>query len=104
MRKYNSYPLQWHKNNHVMKLNHNRRDFLKSASVLPLAAAAGLGLGGLSALAETQPIKRLGGSMLKISLNAYSFSKMLNDKGKRHRPGIDFLELRHVCPKDDFDG
>jgi sugar phosphate isomerase/epimerase len=102
MQIYNSSPQQWRKNNHIMKLNHNRRDFLKSASVLPLAAAAGLG--GLSALAETQPIKRLGGSMLKVSLNAYSFSKMLNDKVKRHGSGIDLFELVDFCAKYNFDG
>src|SRR5260370_18423254 len=87
-----------------MKLNRKGGEFLKSASVLPLAAAAGLGLGGLSALAQTQPIKRLRGSMPKISLNAYSFSKMLNYKVKRHGPGIDLFELLDFCAKYNFYG
>src|SRR5581483_1553231 len=87
-----------------MKNHYSRRNFLKSASLLPLAAAAGAALGGVSAFAETQPIKRVGGPMLKISLNAYCFSKMLNDKVKRHGAGIDLVELVEFCAKYNFDG
>jgi sugar phosphate isomerase/epimerase len=50
----------------------NRRDFLKGASLLPLCTAA-LGLGSVPALA-IEPIKRVGGSNLKIAINAYSFT------------------------------
>jgi sugar phosphate isomerase/epimerase len=53
----------------------NRRDFLKSASLLPLCAA-GLGLGSVSAMA-VEPIKRVGGSNFKISINAYSFTGIM---------------------------
>jgi sugar phosphate isomerase/epimerase len=52
----------------------NRRDFLKSATLLPFGAALGLGFGSNSALAAQQPIKRMGGPAFKISLNAYSFT------------------------------
>ena len=51
---------------------HTRRDFLKSASLLPLCAA-GIGLGTVSAMA-IEPIKRVGGSNLKTAINAYSFT------------------------------
>src|ERR1700722_1743078 len=50
----------------------NRRDFLKSAALLPLCAAgAGLGISSVSAI---EPIKRVGGSNFKIAINAYSFT------------------------------
>jgi sugar phosphate isomerase/epimerase len=51
-----------------------------------------------------QAIKREGGPMLKVSLNAYSFSKMLNDKVKRNKGGIDLFELVDFCAKYNFDG
>lgn len=81
----------------------NRRSFLKSASLLPLAAT-GLQLDSISALAEPQPIQREGGPMLKVSLNAYSFSKLLNSKVKRHGEGIDLFQLVDFCAKYNFDG
>jgi sugar phosphate isomerase/epimerase len=83
--------------------NQNRRDFLKRAGLLPLAAAS-MELGRLPAFAEPQPIKRSGGPMLKVSLNAYSFSKLLNDKVKRHSMGMDLFELVEFCAKYNFDG
>lgn len=55
----------------------SRRDFLKSAALLPLAAAAGVALSPTTAAAAVEPIKRVGGPMLKTSLNAYSFAKLL---------------------------
>jgi sugar phosphate isomerase/epimerase len=55
-----------------MNFDPNRRDFLKNALLLPLAAGAGLA--PVSALAEVEPIKRVGGVSLKISCNAYSFT------------------------------
>src|SRR5215510_10919143 len=88
----------------TMNDNYNRREFLKSGALFPLAAAAGLGHGGISALAETKPIKRAGGPMLKVSLNAYSFSKLLNDKVKRHGAGVDLFDLVDFCAKYNFDG
>src|SRR5262249_8858735 len=88
----------------IMNDNYNRRDFLKSATLFPLAAAAGLELGSISTLPETKPIKRAGGPMLKVSLNAYSFSKPLNDKVKRHGAGVDLFDLIDLCAKYNFDG
>ena len=65
-----------------MNHQYSRRSFLKSASILPLCAA-GIGLGTVSALA-VEPIKRVGGSSLKVSCNAYSFAKQLGTGGKGH--------------------
>jgi sugar phosphate isomerase/epimerase len=42
--------------------------------------------------------------MLKVSLNAYSFSKLLNNKVKRHGEGVDLFELVDFCAKYNFDG
>jgi sugar phosphate isomerase/epimerase len=61
----------------------------------PSAAAAG----------PKAPIARVGGPALRVSLNAYSFSKMLNDHVKRNLPGgISLMELLTFCAKHDFDG
>jgi sugar phosphate isomerase/epimerase len=80
----------------------NRRDFLKSASVLPLCAA-GIGLGTVSAMA-IEPIKRAGGSALKVSCNAYSFAKLLNDQLQGRGAGISLFDLAEFCAKQNFDG
>jgi sugar phosphate isomerase/epimerase len=80
----------------------NRRDFIRRASLVPLGAAAGVGLGAGSALAQT-PIKRAGGPKLKLSLNAYSFSKLLNDHLKGRGKGMTLLELLDYCAEQDFD-
>jgi sugar phosphate isomerase/epimerase len=87
-----------------MSNSFNRRDFLKAATLVPLATATGLNLGAVSAFALPQPIKREGGPMLKVSLNAYSFSKLLNDKVKRNKSGVDLFELVDFCAKYNFDG
>jgi len=55
----------------------NRRDFLKSASLLPFAAATVVGLGSAFSVEAAEPIKRAGGSNFKISINAYSFTGIL---------------------------
>jgi sugar phosphate isomerase/epimerase len=87
-----------------MSDNFNRREFLKGAAALPLAAATHFGPGAHPALGETQPIKRSGGPMLKISLNAYSFSKLLNNAVKGRGEGLDLFQLVDFCAKYNFDG
>jgi sugar phosphate isomerase/epimerase len=83
----------------------NRRDFLKSAALLPLAAAAtGAGFGTSSAHAAVEPVKRVGGAQLKISLNAYSFAKLLNDQLQGRGKGMSLFELAEFCAKNNFDG
>jgi sugar phosphate isomerase/epimerase len=83
----------------------NRRNFLKGAGVLPLAAAAaGMGLSSLPALADIKPIQRSGaGSLLKTSVNAYSFTKLLNAKLKHGGTGMDLYDLVDFCAKYNID-
>lgn len=78
----------------------NRRDFIKSASLLPLCAT-GIGLGTISAI---EPIKRVGGSALKVSCNAYSFAKLLNNQLHGRGKGISLFDLADFCAKQNFDG
>ena len=78
-----------------------RRDFLKTAAMLPLAAAAGSTLGGVTAFGAVDPIQRLGGAQLKVSCNAYSFAKQLGTGGKGTLSLVAFAEF---CAKANFDG
>ena len=81
----------------------SRRDFLSSASLLPIGAAAGAVLGDGAATAQT-PIKRFAGPKLKTSLNAYSFNKLLNDQIKGRGKGMTLFELLDYCAEQNFDG
>ncbi len=78
----------------------SRRTFLKSAALLPFAGAA---LTAASARAAIKPPRRVGGPNLKISLNAYSFAKLLNDRLQERGPGLSLLELAEFCAKQNFD-
>ena len=76
----------------------SRRSFLKRSALLPMAAAATASLGGTivgaaTAPAMLEPIPRVGGSELKVSLNAYSFAKLLNDFNKKRGPGVSLVAL-----------
>jgi sugar phosphate isomerase/epimerase len=83
----------------------NRRDFLKRASLFSAAAVAGAGLTvPAGARAAVEPIKRTGGAQLKLSLNAYSFAKLLNDHLKGRGEGITLFQLAEFCAKHNFDG
>src|SRR6476646_7342043 len=87
----------------IMRDQQTRRNFLKAASVFG-ACAAGL-MPSLPSIALAQePIKRVGKSSLKVSLNAYSFSKLLNDQIKKRGPGISLFDLLDFCAKNGFDG
>ena len=58
-----------------MSFPYDRRKFIKSMALLPLAAAAGVPLEvAAEGLPPLAPIKRVGGSNFKISINAYSFT------------------------------
>jgi sugar phosphate isomerase/epimerase len=82
----------------------NRRTFITRASLLPACAAAGVGLGGAYEPAHARPpIKRSGGPKLKTSLNAYSFSKTLNDQLKGRAPGTSLFDLLEFCAELNFD-
>ena len=78
-----------------------RRDFLKKATLWPLCAVTVMA--ELPANAK-DPIKRCGGAALKVSLNAYSFSKLLNDQNRGRGKGISLFDLLDFCAKYNFDG
>ncbi|HEX3570693.1 MAG TPA: sugar phosphate isomerase/epimerase family protein [Acidobacteriaceae bacterium] len=81
----------------------SRRQFLMQASALPLAAACGIAL-ATPAEAEPQPIQRAGnGSFLKTSVNAYSFTKLLNAKIKHGGQGMDLYDVVDFCAKYNVD-
>jgi sugar phosphate isomerase/epimerase len=82
----------------------NRRSFIKSAALLPLCASVGAGLGSLVSFAEPAAEKKSKAGDLKVSLNAYSFNKMLNDNIKNRGPGITLLAVLDFCAKQKFDG
>jgi sugar phosphate isomerase/epimerase len=63
---------------------------------------AGVGLGSFTAFG-VEPIQRVGGAKLKISLNAYSFSKALNDRNKGRGPGMTLFDLLDFCAEQNFD-
>ena len=101
----------------------NRRNFLKGAGSLPLAAAAAAtGIGHVAYAAEPQaapvaaaqpapatdgkavPIVRAGkGPFLKTSVNAYSFTKLLNMKMKHHKEGMDLYDVVDFCAQHNID-
>jgi len=79
----------------------SRRAFIKTASLLSLAASSAA---VPSMRASTGPVPRVGGSHLKISLNAYSFARLLNNKLQDRGEGITLVELLEFCAKHNFDG
>lgn len=85
-----------------MQTELNRRTFLKSAGALSLAAIAGTRFGEQNAPA-LEPIKRAGPAKLKVSLNAYSFARLLNDHLRGRGKGITLLELLDFCAQHDFE-
>ena len=93
-----------HHNNQTMKNTFNRRDFIRSSARLPLGVA-GIGLGvGTGAAEAGEPVKRVGGVNLKISCNAYSFAKLLNDQLRGRGKGISLFEFADFCAQQNFDG
>jgi len=110
-----------------MSSPHDRREFLKGLALLPLVAAAGAPLRAATTLT---PIKRVGGSNLKISINAYSFTGPLpqthedqtigasepmptskkasakKEKKGSHKdePKMTLFDLVDFCSKNDIDG
>ena len=60
-------------------------------------------MGTVSAMAF-EPIKRVDASALKVSCNAYSFNKLLNDHLQGRGAGISLFDLADFCAKQNFDG
>ena len=70
-----------------------------------LAAAPALGAVSEPAAGNWRPIQREGSTMLKVSVNAFSFSRLLNTKVKHHREGgMDLFDLVDFCAKHNIDG
>ena len=78
-----------------------RRAFLKRAVLLPPVAVSSLSFGQASAAAS--PTRRAGGSHLRPSLNAYSFSDLLNARIKDPSKGLDLFEVCDFCAKHDIE-
>jgi sugar phosphate isomerase/epimerase len=78
----------------------SRRNFIKGASLLPLGIAAGAT--GTSALAA-EPSARASGHPLKISLNAYCFSKSLTAPEAGGKPEMSYFDVLEFCAKHNFD-
>jgi sugar phosphate isomerase/epimerase len=95
---------------HILEVQPNpfqttsRRQFLKHVSAFSFAAATALSLAEMPADAELKPIPRSGSSMLKVSLNAFSFSRLINAKIKHGKQGIDLFDLVDFCAKNNIDG
>src|ERR1017187_5548285 len=79
---------------------HSRRDFVKRAALLPFCGAAAF---SVSTAEARPPVKRSGGAAFKVSLNAYSFSKLLNDYNLDRGQGISLMALLDFCAKNNFD-
>ena len=78
----------------------DRRSFLRLAT----ASTLGAGLVGAVPDAPAQaPLRRLPGARLKTSLNAYSFSKALNDQFKGRGDGVSLFDLIHFCAETGLD-
>lgn len=56
-----------------------------------------------SALAAIEPPKRVGGPELKVSCNAYSFARLLNDQLQGRGAGLSLFDLAEFCAKQNFD-
>ena len=78
----------------------NRRSFLKTAALLPLGAAAGLTATHAGA---QEPGKTRDGKPIKVSLNAYSFSKALTPAEPGGKPAMTLFDLLEFCAKVNFD-
>jgi sugar phosphate isomerase/epimerase len=78
-----------------------RRAFLTRAVLLPPVALSSLSVG--RAGAEVAPTRRSGGSHLRTSLNAYSFSDLLNARIKDPGKGLDLFQVCDFCARHDFD-
>jgi len=72
----------------------NRRHFFQGLSLIPLV---GIALGA-------PPVAKKKGDALKVSLNAYSFNKLLNDNIRGRGEGVTLMQLLDFAAKNKFDG
>jgi len=76
----------------------NRREFLATSALVPLASAR-----RTAAAAVHAPPPPLGGSRLRTSLNAYSFSDLLTANAKDPARGLDLFAVCDFCAAAGFD-
>jgi sugar phosphate isomerase/epimerase len=81
-----------------------RRSFITTSALLPFATA-GVPVAAAAAAAGVAfaPIPRVGGSHLRTSLNAYSFSDLLTANAKDGSKGIDLFGVCDFCATSGFD-
>lgn len=72
---------------------------MKRASLLPFAGLAGLQ--SATTASASQPIARVGGSHLRVSLNAFSFNPLLRSKDPKKK--IDLFQVCDFCAQHDID-
>jgi sugar phosphate isomerase/epimerase len=88
----------------IMNPTPNRREFIKSTSLLPVCAVAGATLmGATRTSAAPTPVARVGGPKLKLSLNAYSFNDLLLNSVQGRTPAMSLFELLEFCAQHDFE-
>ena len=81
----------------------SRRDFMRAFSTLGAALLAQrIGCGPCAA--AITPVHRVGGPRLKVGLNAYSFSKLLNQNVKQPGAGLSLHELVDFCARQNVEG
>src|SRR5215217_753984 len=74
----------------------------QAMSKASLTVFLGLVLINSNAFAQ-KPIERKGDSYIKISLQAYAFSKVLNDNAKGRGTGMSLSDLIDYCAQNNFD-
>ena len=79
----------------------SRRRFLTTSALLPFAVAGGFPTA--PARAAYPPIPRTGGSHLRTSLNAYSFSDLLAANAKDATKGLDLFQVCDFAATAGFD-
>src|SRR5579885_1586946 len=77
----------------------NRRTFIKTASLLPVGAAAGFA----PLTANAADTKAVDGHPLKVSLNAYCFSKSLTPPDGGGKPEMTYFDVLDFCAQHNFD-
>lgn len=81
----------------------NRRDFLKSAAILPLGLSLGNKSGLKASFTGDNASPPVGTSKIKLSLNAWSYNVPLYKYMKGEEHGMSLFDLLEECAKLDFD-
>jgi sugar phosphate isomerase/epimerase len=81
----------------------DRRTFLATSAALPAGLASGIGLLRPATLGASGANAAAAGTRLKPSLNAYSFSDLLEANAKDATKGIDLFGVCDFCAKHGFD-